>query len=212
MNVARTVYRVSGRGRILSLMNTTNVDQKSSEQKVVTTWTVDPVHTTVGFSVRHMMVTNVRGEFQKVSGKVRYRADSPEATEIEAEIATASIHTREPQRDAHLRSGDFFDAEAHPAIVFRSTAARRTGAGALAVTGNLTIRGVTREVTLAVVDITGEQRDHNGAVRMGASATAKIKRSDFGITYNKVIEAGGFAIGDDVLLQLDVSLVKNAPR
>jgi polyisoprenoid-binding protein YceI len=187
-------------------MKTTNNDSK------LTTWTVDPVHSSVAFSVRHLMVTNVRGEFQQVGGTVRYSPDWPEATEIEADIATASVHTHAPQRDAHLRSADFFDAEMYPTMAFRSTGARLAGPGALAVSGDLTLRGVTRPVTLAVVDITAEQRDHNGAIRIGASATGRIKRSDFGITYNKALEAGGIAIGDEVSLVLDVSLVKNAPR
>lgn len=210
MNADSTVYRLGARGFIFTPMNTT---QSISDGKTVTTttttWTMDPIHSTVGFSVRHMMVTTMRGQFQKSSARVRYDAETPEAITIEAEIPTASIDTREPQRDAHLRSPEFFDAAAHPAILFRSKRARSVGNGALDVVGDLTIRGVTREVTLAIVDITGEQRDHNGATRMGASATAKIKRSDFGMTYNRVLEAGGIAIADEVTLSLDVELVKD---
>jgi len=184
-------------------MNTTN------DATAKTTWTLDPAHTAVGFSVRHLMITNVRGEFQSVSGTVRYDADKPEATAILVTLPAASIHTREAQRDAHLRSAEFFDAEHHPTITFRSTRARAVGARALEVTGDLTIRGTTREVTLAVVEITGEQRDFQGKTRIGASATTKISRSDFGMTFNKVLEAGGIALGDEVSLTLDVSLVKD---
>ena len=124
-------------------------------------------------------------------------------------LPAASIHTRDAQRDAHLRSADFFDAEKHPTITFQSTRARAAGAGALEVTGDLTIRGTTREVTLAVVDITGEQKDFQGNARVGASATAKISRSAFGMMFAKVLETGGVALADEVSLTLDVSLVKD---
>jgi polyisoprenoid-binding protein YceI len=174
-----------------------------------TTWTLDPLHTTVGFSIRHMMITNVRGEFQKVTGTARYDAAHPEAAVIEVSIPSASISTREPQRDAHLRSAAFFDVENHPAITFTSTRVRGVGAGQIEVIGDLTMRGTTREVTLAVNDITGEQKDHQGNLRIGASITGKIKRSDFGITYNMVLEAGGIALSDEVALTIDIALVKD---
>jgi polyisoprenoid-binding protein YceI len=179
-------------------MKTTNDPKRSTA-----TWTLDPIHSAVGFSVRHMGVHNVRGEFVRVSGTVRYDAASPEATAMQVEIPTASVHTRDPHRDAHLRDPDFFDSEAHPTLVFRSTRARVAGPAALDVVGNLTLRGVTREVTLAVVNIAGPERDHNGATRMGASASAKIKRSEFGMTFK------GVGIADEVFLSLDVSLVKD---
>jgi polyisoprenoid-binding protein YceI len=183
-------------------MNTTNEETKP------TVWTVDPAHTTVGFSVRHLMIANVRGVFAKVAGTVRYDPDHPDAVDVEVAIPVDSIHTREPQRDAHLRSADFFDAEAHPEITFRSTRVRRGGASPLELTGELTIRGTTRAITLAVHEITPEHRDLQGARRIGASATGKISRSDFGITFNKVLEAGGVALGDEVSLSVDASLVE----
>lgn len=173
-------------------------------------WTVDPVHTTVGFSVRHLMITNVRGVFEKVKGTVRYDSSRLDAVQIEISIPVASIHTREPQRDAHLRSADFFDAEAHPEMIFRSTRVRPGVAGPLEITGELTIRGTTREITLTVNEITAEHRDLQGARRIGASATGKLRRSDFGITFNKVLEAGGVALGDEVAVSVDVSLVDGA--
>jgi polyisoprenoid-binding protein YceI len=202
VNVARRLYCQAASERIFRPMNTTN-------DETTTTWTIDPVHTTVGFSIRHLMVANVRGEFQSVSGTVRYDADRPEATTIEVTIPTTSIHTRDAQRDAHLQSPELFDAEQHPTITFRSTRARATGVGALEVTGDLTLRGTTHEVTLAVVDISGEQKDLQGNTRIGAGATTKIRRSDFGMTFNKVLEAGGVALGDEVSLTLDASLVKD---
>ncbi|APR76820.1 Hypothetical protein A7982_02167 [Minicystis rosea] len=174
-------------------------------------WTVDPVHTTVGFSVRHLMITNVRGVFEKVNGTVRYDSGRLDAAQIEISIPVASIHTREPQRDAHLRSADFFDAETHPEMTFRSTRIRPGVASPLEITGELTIRGTTREITLTVNEITAEHRDFQGARRIGASATGKLKRSDFGITFNKVLEAGGVALADEVAVSVDVSLVAGAP-
>jgi polyisoprenoid-binding protein YceI len=183
-------------------MNTTN------EATTPMLWTVDPVHTTVGFSIRHLMITNVRGVFEKVEGTVLYDAGQPGAAQIEISIPVASIHTREPQRDAHLRSADFFDAEAHPTMIFRSTSVRPGAASPAEITGELTIRGTTREITLVVNEITAEHRDLQGARRIGASATGKLRRSDFGITFNKVLEAGGVALGDEVTLSLDVSLVE----
>jgi polyisoprenoid-binding protein YceI len=174
-----------------------------------TRWTLDPAHSTVHFSVRHLMITNVRGEFQKVTGKVTYDPARPEATRIDATIDVASVNTREAARDTHLRSADFFDVENHPNMTFVSKSARSTGKGELEVTGDLTLRGTTREVKLAVTDITGEQKDPWGNQRIGATATTKIKRSDFGVKWNAALETGGFAVADDVAITLDVSLIKD---
>lgn len=172
-----------------------------------TTWTIDGSHTNATFSVRHLMISNVRGEFQKVSGTVSYDPAKPEATAVKAEIDVASISTREPQRDAHLRSADFFDAENFPKLTFESTALRR-GDKNLELVGNLTIRGTTREVVLAIDGPTAEQTDPWGNVRIGASATTKIKRSDFKMTWNTVLEAGGVVVGDEISIALDVELIK----
>ncbi len=173
-----------------------------------TLWTIDPIHTTVAFGVRHLLITNVHGVFERVAGTVRFDAAAPEATEIRVEIPAQSVNTRSPQRDAHLRSADFFDAERHPLITFQSTQVRVTGDDSLDITGNLTIRGVTREVVLVVSGLAGVPADFNGQPRIGGSASAKIKRSDFGMSFNKVLDAGGLAIADEVSLRLDVSLQK----
>lgn len=170
------------------------------------------MHTTVSFSVRHLMITNVRGAFDDVRGTVRYDPARVEHTEIQVEIPAASVNTRVAQRDAHLRSGEFFDVERHPLITFRSTRVWRTDGAALMVHGELTMRGVTREVALVVTELSAEQRDHNGAPRLGASATGKIKRSEFAMTYNRLIEAGGVAIGDEISLTIDASLLKRDAR
>jgi polyisoprenoid-binding protein YceI len=171
-------------------------------------WTIDPMHTTVAFGVRHLMITNVSGVFDRVSGTVRYDSAAPEATEIRVEIPADSINTRTPPRDAHLRSAEFFDAEHHPIITFQSTKVRATGESSLEVLGNLTMRGITREVVLTVSELAAVAADFNGQPRIGGAASAKVKRSDFGMTYNKVLEAGGLAIADEVSLRLDFSLQK----
>jgi polyisoprenoid-binding protein YceI len=202
LNAALSRYRGPPRKRILERMKTITQDSGS------VLWTIDPIHTTVAFGVRHLMITNVHGVFERVSGSVRYDAAAPEASEIRVEIPVESINTRSPQRDAHLRSGDFFDAERHPLITFQSTKVRTTGEDSLEVTGNLTMRGVTREVVLTVADVAGVAADFNGEPRIGASASATLKRSEFGMTFNKALEAGGLAIADEVSLRLDVSLQK----
>jgi polyisoprenoid-binding protein YceI len=171
-------------------------------------WKLDPVHTTVGFSVRHLLVANVHGVFVQVAGSVSYDPAYPERAQVEVTIMAASVHTRDSQRDAHLRSADFFDAEVHPQLTFRSTEVRRDEAGALELIGELTLRGTTRPLSLGVTEVSAEQRDFQGARRFGASARAKLRRSEFGIAFNKVLEAGGVAISDEVSLSIDVSLVK----
>lgn len=172
-------------------------------------WAIDPAHTSVGFSVRHMMITNVRGELPGVSGEVIFDPRSPDASKVSASIEVASIATRDEKRDAHLRSADFFDAEAHPTIEFASKRVSRAGDG-YEVRGELTIRGTTREVTLIVDDVTGEQTDPWGNRRIGASARTKVRRSDFGMTWNAALEAGGVLVGDEITITLEVSLVKQA--
>jgi polyisoprenoid-binding protein YceI len=170
-------------------------------------WKLDPAHSSVRFSVRHLMITSVHGAFEQFSGTIRYDRAHPERAELSVSIVAASVQTREPQRDAHLRSADFFDVEQHPLITYRSTRVRRQKPGELSVEGELSLRGVTRSVTLEVTEITGEQRDLQGTRRFGASARATIRRSDFGITFNKLLEAGAVAISDEVALSFDVSLV-----
>jgi polyisoprenoid-binding protein YceI len=187
---------------------TTASTQPNGNTTPATRWTLDPGHSAVGFSVRHLMITNVRGVFAKFRGEVAYDAARPEAMRIEAAIEAASLDTREAKRDGDLRGPLFFDADNHPQMTFVSKGAAVVGEGELDVTGDLTIRGVTREVTLAVRDITGPQTDMRGSVRMGATASARVKRSDFGMTWNKALETGGVVVGDVVTITLDVSLVK----
>ena len=151
------------------------------------TWTIDPVHSEVGFSVRHMMVSKVRGRFTSFSGE---------------------IVTGQEQRDAHIRSADFFDVENHPTMSYHSTGVRAHGDGYV-VDGQLTLRGVTKDVPLAL-ELNGFGPDPYGGTRAGFTATAEISRSDFGITYNAAIEGGGVVVGDKVTIQLEIEAVLKA--
>jgi polyisoprenoid-binding protein YceI len=184
-----------------------NVSSSSSTTAAATRWTLDAGHSAVGFSVRHLMITNVRGEFEKFRGTVSYDAARPEATRIEATIEVASLNTREAKRDADLRSALFFDADNHPEMTFVSRSVLAAGDGGLEVTGDLTIRGTTQPVVLSVGDISTAQ-DMRGNQRLGATASARIKRSDYGMTWNKALETGGLVVGDVVTITLDLSLVK----
>ena len=172
-------------------------------------WTIDPAHTSATFAVRHMMITNVRGEFQKVSGKVSYNPDNLAGTHIDVSLEASSINTREPQRDTHLKSADFLDAEKFPSVNFVSRSAKAAGPGKLKISGDLTIRGTTREVTLDVEGPTPPHKDPWGNMRVGATATTTIQRSDFGLVWNTALEAGGFLVGEDVTITLDVSLIQD---
>jgi polyisoprenoid-binding protein YceI len=172
-------------------------------------FTLDASHSHVGFAVRHMMISNVRGEFQKLEGTVSYDPANLEATAVAVKIDVASINTREERRDAHLKSADFFDAETYPHLTFVSRKARKSANG-LELTGDLTIHGTTREVTLAVEDVTPEHTDPYGNRRVGASARTKIRRSDFGMRWNAALEAGGVLVGDEVSIELEVELIRKA--
>ncbi|MDB4945647.1 MAG: hypothetical protein JWP97_5181 [Labilithrix sp.] len=171
------------------------------------TWTIDGAHSSATFSVRHLMITNVRGEFGKVTGEVSFDPENPEAATAHATIEVGSINTRDAGRDTHLKSADFFDVEKFPSIGFTSKSVKKTSKG-LELTGELTIRDASRTVVLEVEGPSGEQKDPWGNTRIGASARTKIKRSEFGITWNAALELGGVAVGDEVTIDIDVSLVK----
>ena len=175
-----------------------------------TTYTIDPAHSGAHFTVRHMMITNVRGAFNNIKGTVTFDSENPANTSVDAEIQAASIDTREPQRDAHLRSADFLDAEKFPTITFRSTGIEAAGEGEWNLKGDLTIHGVTRPVVLHVEGPAPEGKDPWGNTRSGASATTKIKRSDFGLTWNAALETGGFLVGDELKIELELALIKSA--
>jgi polyisoprenoid-binding protein YceI len=155
-----------------------------------------------------MMISNVKGQFTGVSGTLTYDPANPAASTVEATIDAASINTREEQRDAHLKSADFFDVEKYPALSFKSASVKRTGDDELEVGGNLTIHGVTRPVTFKVEGPTAPAKDPWGNSRIGLSAVTKINRKDFGLTWNTALETGGILVGDDVTITLDVQFVK----
>lgn len=173
------------------------------------TYTIDPSHSSASFSIKHMMIAKVHGGFEKLSGKLTYDPANPQSAEIEVRVEAASINTREAQRDTHLRSADFFDVEKYPELTFKSTRVEGS-TGDLKLTGDLTIHGVTRTVTFDVEGPSEEMKDPWGNSKIGASATAKIKRKDFGLTWNAALEAGGFLVGDDVSITLDIQFVKQA--
>ncbi len=174
----------------------------------VTTWTIDPVHSVAEFKVKHMMISNVKGQFTGVSGTLTLDEADLTRSRVEATIDAASINTRDAQRDAHLKSADFFDVEKFPTLAFSSTRVTRTSDGELEVAGDLTMHGVTRPVVFAVEGPTPPAKDPWGNTRIGLSATTRINRRDFGLTWNAALEAGGFLVGDEVTITLDLQFVK----
>jgi polyisoprenoid-binding protein YceI len=171
-------------------------------------WLIDASHSNAGFTVKHMMITNVRGEFTKLEGKVSWDPSKPEATQIEAVIDVSSISTREEKRDGHLKSPDFFDVEKFPKITFKSKSVKAKSTDELSVTGDLSIHGVTKEVVLEVDGPSAPSTDPFGNVRVGATASTKIKREDFGLVWNAALEAGGVLVGNDVKITIDISLIQ----
>jgi polyisoprenoid-binding protein YceI len=172
---------------------------------------IDGSHSKAGFAVKHLMVSTVRGDFSKVSGTIVYDEKNPAATKVNATIDVTAINTNEPKRDEHLKSPDFFDAAKYPTITFVSKSARKTADG-IAVTGDLTIHGVTKEVVLNVDGPTAEVKDPWGNARRGATATTKINRKDFGLTWNKALETGGVMVSEEVAITVDVEAVKAAKK
>jgi polyisoprenoid-binding protein YceI len=180
----------------------------ATPQTAVSTWKIDPAHSVAEFKVKHMMISNVKGQFAKISGVLTFDESDLTKSHIEASIEAASINTREEQRDAHLKSADFFHVEQHPTLSFKSTRITQKGDGELSVAGDLTIRGVTRPVVFSVEGPTPPAKDPWGNTRIGLSATTKINRKDYGLTWNAALETGGILVGDEVTITLDVQFVK----
>jgi len=170
-------------------------------------WTVDKAHTSVEFAVKHMMFTTVRGRFAAFDINVVFDEANSERSSVEARIETASIDTREPNRDAHLRSADFFDAEQYPNLVFKSRRIERASNGRHRIIGDLTVRGVTKEITLDT-EFLGTGKNPWGAPVAAFSAEAKIDRKEFGLVWNAALETGGVLVGEDVKIQLEVELTQ----
>lgn len=172
------------------------------------TWNIDPTHSHAEFKIRHLMISYVKGSFPKVSGVLTLDDADLANSSVDASIDVASIQTRDEQRDGHLKSADFFDVEKYPAMTFKSTKVSVTGAGVGTVEGDLTIRNVTKPVVFDVEGPTAPVKDPWGNQRVAVSATTKISRSEFGLTFNAPMETGGVMLGDDVTITLDVEFVQ----
>jgi polyisoprenoid-binding protein YceI len=176
----------------------------------VSTWNIDSAHTVADFKVRHMMISNVKGSIRGIQGVVHLDETDPSRSTFHATADLATLNTGEPQRDAHLKSADFFHHEQFPQITFSSTGVKRTGDEEFEVTGDLTIRGVTRPVKFAVEGLGATHKDPWGNLRVGLSATTKINRKDFGLSWNAALETGGVMVGEEVTISVEAEFVKAA--
>ncbi|AKQ64114.1 hypothetical protein A176_001026 [Myxococcus hansupus] len=175
---------------------------------LASTWKVDESHSNAGFAIRHMMVSNVNGSINVKSGTVNLDDKDISKSTVEAVLDASSINTGNAKRDEHLKAPDFFDTAKFPEITFKSTKVQKAGAGKLKVSGDLTMHGVTKPVVLDVTGPSKESKDPWGNTRTGVTATTKLNRKDFGLTYNQALETGGVAVGEEVTVNLDLSLVK----
>lgn len=172
-------------------------------------WRIDPSHSGAHFSVRHMMISTVRGEFTGITGSMKYDPKDPTRSTVEASIDCSTVNTGVAKRDAQMKTADFFDVAHYPAMTFKSRRVEKVGEGKLKVTGDLTINAITREVVLDVDGPNGPIRDPRGNEKIGVTASTQISRKTFGITWNEVMESGGIAVADEVSITLDLELIKN---
>jgi len=175
---------------------------------VASTWNIDPDHSNLGFKIKHLMVSNVKGNFEKYSGTVEINDKDITKSKVEVTIDTSSVNTNVKKRDDHLRSADFFDVAKYPTMAFVSKKVAVAGQDKLTVTGDFTLHGVTKEVVLDLEGPTGESKDPWGNIRKGATATTKINRKDYGLTWNQALETGGVLVGDEVYITLEVEMIK----
>jgi polyisoprenoid-binding protein YceI len=183
----------------------------ASQSTKPTPWQIDPAHSAAHFSVRHLMISNVRGEFTNISGSALMDPADLSNSSVEVTIQAASLSTREPQRDEHLRSADFFDVAKYPALTFRSKRIESLGAEYFKLVGDLTIHGVTKEVTLDIEGPTPAIKDPWGNVRAGVTGSTKINRKDFGLVWNTLTETGGLVVGDEVKITIEAELIQKSP-
>ena len=181
----------------------------TAPQNAVTTWAIDPAHSVAEFKVKHMMISNVKGQFSGVSGTLERHEGDVTKSKVEVTIDAASVNTRDAQRDAHLKSGDFFEVEKFPTLLFKSTRVIPKNQDEHTVEGELTIHGVTHTVRFAVEGPTPPAKDPWGNTRIGVSATTKINRKDYGLTWNTALETGGILVGEEVTITLDLQFVKS---
>lgn len=172
------------------------------------TWTIDPDHSHIGFRVKHLMIANVKGNFEKHNGVVEINDADITKSKVAITIDTNSINTNVQKRDEHLRSADFFDVAKYPTMTFASTKVVKAGKGKLKVTGDLTLHGVTRQVVLDVDALSKESKDPWGYIRRATTATTKINRKDYGLVWNAALETGGVAVGDEVFITLEIEMIK----
>ncbi len=170
-------------------------------------WTIDPAHSQIQFSVRHMMISNVRGRFENFSGTVEFDEEDPLRSSVEVQIEAASIYTKEPQRDGHLKSPDFLDAERFPYLYFKSKRVEKLDESHGRIIGDLTIRDVTKEVVLEV-EYAGQAKSPWGTVSAGFSATTKVNRKDWNLNWNQLLETGGVLVGDQIKIDIELELIK----
>ena len=170
-------------------------------------WQIDPAHSEINFTVRHMMISNVRGRFEQFNGTVDFNEDDPTLSTVDVQINAASINTKVDQRDDHLRSPDFLDAEHYPVLTFKSKRVEKTGSHSGRAIGDLTIRNVSHEVTLDI-DYAGQAKSPWGSTSAGFSATTTINRKDWGLTWNQALETGGVLVGDQIKIAIEVEVVK----
>jgi polyisoprenoid-binding protein YceI len=175
----------------------------------VTTWNLDPAHSHAEFKVKHMMISHVKGGFSGLAGTLQLNETDYTHSAVQASIDVATLKTGDEQRDSHLKSPDFFDAEKFPKITFNSTNIDSKGGADYAVSGDLTMHGVTQPVTFAVEDVSEPSKDPWGNHRIGLSATTKINRKDFGLSWNSALETGGVLVGEDVSINLEVQFIKS---
>lgn len=180
----------------------------TTEATAISTWNIDPVHSNAEFKVRHMMISNVKGEFKGLSGTLKLDNTDLTKSSVEVALDATTINTGDAQRDAHLKSPDFFDVEKFPTLTFKSNRVSKNKDGVLTVAGELTIHGVTRNVVFEVEGPSAPTKDPWGNTRIGLSATTRINRKDFGLTWNASLEAGGILVGEEVAISLDVQFIK----
>ncbi|MGA7106426.1 MAG: YceI family protein [Terracidiphilus sp.] len=180
----------------------------TATNSVVTTWNVDPAHSAAEFKVKHMMISNVKGKFSGINGVLKLDEADPTRSTVEATVPVSTLNTGDEQRDGHLKGAEFFEVEKFPTFSFKSTEVGRTAPGEHAVVGELTLHGVTRTVSFAVEGPSEPGKDPWGNTKIGLSATARINRKDFGLSWNAALESGGVLVGEDVTISLDIQFVK----
>jgi polyisoprenoid-binding protein YceI len=173
------------------------------------TWRIDPLHSSAQFSVRHMMISTVRGQFGGVRGTILYDPKTPATSSVEATIDCSTVNSGEPKRDSDLKTAEFFDVKRYPVMKYKSKRVEVSGPGKLKVTGDLTINAITQQVILDVDGPTAPIKDTLGREKIGVSGAAKISRKEFGILYNPIMETGGVAVSDEVAIILEIELIKS---